>query len=102
MSSLKDLLNQIETLQSQVAQVRQREVGEATAKVRSIIDEYQLSASDIFPGGKAKSASKKTGKAGGKVAPKYRDPITGSTWSGRGLAPKWLAGKNKADYLIAE
>lgn len=102
MSSLKELLNQIETLQSQVAQVRQREVGEAIAKVRSIIDEYQLSAADIFPGGKTKGTAKKSGKSGGKVAPKYRDPITGNTWSGRGLAPKWLAGKNKADYLIAE
>lgn len=97
MSSLKDLLSQIETLQSQVAQVRQREVGDAIAKVRSIIDEYQLTAADIFPGGKSKGTSKKTGK----VAAKYRDPITGNTWSGRGLAPKWLAGKNKADYLIS-
>lgn len=101
MSSLKDLLTQIETLQSQVAQVRQQEVGEAIAKVRSIIDEYQLTAADIFSGGKAKGAAKKTGKTG-KVAPKYRDPITGNTWTGRGLAPKWMAGKNKADYLIAE
>ena len=98
MSSLKDLLSQIESLQSQVAEVRQREVGDAIAKVRAIIDEYQLTAADIFPGSRAKSAPKKSGK----VAAKYRDPLTGNTWSGRGLAPKWLAGKNKADYLIAE
>lgn len=97
MSSLKDLLTQIETLQNQVAEVRQKEVGDAIAKVRAIVDEYQLTASDVFPGGKIKSSTKKTGK----VAAKYRDPLTGNTWSGRGLAPKWLAGKNKADYLIA-
>lgn len=99
MATLKDLLSQIESLQSQVSEVRQREVGDAIAKVRSIIDEYQLTTSDIFPGGRAsKAASGK--KAGGKVAAKYRDPISGKTWSGRGLAPKWLAGKNKDDYLI--
>ena len=97
MSSLKDLLSQIESLQNQVAEVRQREVGDAVAKVRALVAEFQLSASDVFPSGKTKSVSKKTGK----VAPKYRDPITGNTWSGRGLAPKWLAGKNKDDYLIA-
>ena len=97
MSSLKDLLSQIETLQNQVAEVRQKEVGDAIAKVRAMIDEYQLTASDVFPGGKTKSSTKKTGK----VAAKYRDPLTGNTWSGRGLAPKWMAGKNKADYLIA-
>lgn len=98
MSSLKDLLLQIETLQNQVTEVRQREVGEAISKVRAIVEEYKLTATDIFSSGKGKSAAKKTGK----VAPKYRDPISGNTWSGRGLAPKWLAGKNKADYLIAE
>ena len=97
MSSLKDLLLQIETLQNQVTEVRQREVGEAIAKVRAIIAEYQLTTSDVFPSGKGKSSAKQTGK----VAPKYRDPVSGNTWSGRGLAPKWLSGKNKADYLIA-
>lgn len=97
MSSLKDLLSQIETLQNQVAEVRQREVGEAIAKVRALVSEYQLTSGDVFPSGKAKPSAKKTGK----VAPKYRDPISGNTWSGRGLAPKWLAGKNKDDYLIA-
>jgi DNA-binding protein H-NS len=96
MSSLKDLLSQIETLQNQVTEVRQREVGEAIAKVRAIAAEYQLTASDVFPSGKVRSLAKKTGK----VAAKYRDPISGNTWSGRGLAPKWLAGKNKDDYLI--
>jgi DNA-binding protein H-NS len=98
MSSLKDLLSQIETLQNKVAEVRQREVGEAIAKVRAIVAEYQLTASDVFSTGKGKSSAKKTGK----VAAKYRDPLSGNTWSGRGLAPKWLAGKNKVDYLIAD
>ncbi len=98
MSSLKDLLSQIETLQNQVTEVRQREVGEAVSKIRSLVEEYQLSASDVFPVSKGKTMAKKTGK----VAAKYRDPLSGNTWSGRGLAPKWLAGKNKADYLIAD
>ena len=97
MSSLKDLLSQIESLQTQVTEVRRREVGDAIAKVRAIIEENHLTVSDVFPSGKGKATAKKTGK----VAPKYRDPISGNIWSGRGLAPKWLAGKNKADYLIA-
>ncbi len=103
MSSLKELLSQIETLQSQVAEVRQKEVSDAIAKVRSIIDEYQLTVGDIFPNTRAAKSSSTGGKrSGGKVAAKYRDPMTGKTWSGRGLAPKWLAGKNKDDYLIKD
>ena len=101
MTTLKDLLSQIETLQSQVAEVRQREVGDAIAKVRSIIDEYQLTVNDVFPSTRSAKASGGR-KSTGKVAAKYRDPITGKTWSGRGLAPKWLAGKNKEDFLIQD
>jgi hypothetical protein len=39
-----------------------------------------------------------------EVKPKYRDPKTGETWSGRGRMPSWLkrkvdAGENPDDYL---
>ena len=52
----------------------------------------------------AKKGAKRSTK-GKKVAPKYRDPATGETWSGRGKAPKWLAaylkkGRKKESYLI--
>ena len=96
MSKIKDLLAQIAALQSQVAEVKKTEVNEAIAKVRAIVEEYDLTAADIFPSRKAKSTEKKVSK----VAAKYRDPITGKTWSGRGISPKWLAGKNKEDYAI--
>jgi DNA-binding protein H-NS len=42
-----------------------------------------------------------------KVAPKYRHPKTGETWSGRGGTAGWLAreikaGKKREDFLIAK
>jgi hypothetical protein len=44
-------------------------------------------------------------KGSGKVPVKYRDPSTGSTWSGRGLKPRWLfealeAGRTQDEFLI--
>ena len=44
---------------------------------------------------------------GMKVAPKYRHPKTGETWSGRGGTAGWLAreikaGKKREDFLIAK
>ena len=34
---------------------------------------------------------------------KYRDPMTGATWSGRGPAPKWLASaKDRTKFLIEQ
>lgn len=51
------------------------------------------------------AAAPKTPKAGnyvrGPQPPKYRDPKTGSTWSGRGTAPGWIAGaKDRSKFLI--
>ncbi|MFL9889169.1 H-NS family nucleoid-associated regulatory protein [Paraburkholderia agricolaris] len=38
----------------------------------------------------------------GPQAPKYRDPKTGATWSGRGRSPAWLASaKDRTAFLIA-
>ena len=39
------------------------------------------------------------------VPPKYRDPETGATWSGRGKAPRWISaaeaeGKSRDSFLI--
>ena len=37
----------------------------------------------------------------GPQAPKYRDPKSGETWSGRGRAPAWLAtAKDRTQFLI--
>ena len=54
-----------------------------------------------FPLGQysAKKRAPKT-SAGGKVAAKYRDPATGATWTGRGVAPKWIAGKDRVQFAI--
>ena len=54
-------------------------------------------------GGGRKAGSVK----GTKVAPKYRHPKTGETWSGRGGVAGWLAreikgGKKREDFLIAK
>jgi DNA-binding protein H-NS len=36
------------------------------------------------------------------VAPKYRNPQTGETWSGRGLQPNWLKSALAAGHKIEE
>ena len=52
------------------------------------------------------SGPRRSKLAGTKVAPKYRHPETGETWSGRGGTAGWMAaelkaGKKKEDFLIA-
>jgi len=57
----------------------------------------------------AKMQKKKPGKRGPKrgqkVAPKFRDPESGKTWTGRGLTPLWLKeleakGNKRSKYAI--
>ena len=62
-----------------------------------MVSEFGLTERDVFPSGRRSGGT----RTGGKVAPKYRDPATGQTWTGRGKAPKWIDGKDRSKYLIA-
>jgi DNA-binding protein H-NS len=94
MSSYKDLLAQREQLDKQIKEAIALEKADGITKAKVIIEQYGLNASDLF------SRKAGTKSAGGKVAPKYRNPSTGETWTGRGKAPKWIDGKDRANYLI--
>ena len=97
-TTLKDLLAQREALEKQISEVRESEMASVIAKIHALIEEFGLTEEDIF----TRTSSAKTRKTSvTKVAAKYRDPISGKEWSGRGLAPKWLKDKNREDYLIS-
>jgi DNA-binding protein H-NS len=97
MSQLKDLLAQREALEKAIAEARQTEISAAVTQVREIVAQYGLTAQDVFPG----RAGKAPKSGASKVAAKYRDPATGQTWTGRGKAPKWIDGKDRAQFAIA-
>lgn len=87
MTKLQELLAKREALEREIEQTKREERADAIARVRALMAEYGLTLADL---GGAKPAKKPAGSPGGKVAPKYRDPATGQTWSGRGLQPNWL------------
>jgi DNA-binding protein H-NS len=94
MSSYKELLAQREQLDKQIKEAVLREKADGVAKAKLIIEQYGLSASDLF--------SRKAGarSPSGKVAPKYRNPTSGETWTGRGKAPKWIESRDRTSFLI--
>lgn len=94
MATYKDLLAQKAKLEEQLEAARAAEVETAITQVRQIVLEYGLTAEDLGLATKAKK------RKGGTVAPKYIDPKTGATWTGRGRAPAWIAGKNFDRFLI--
>ena len=102
MPTLQELLAQKASLEKQIAETQRQERADAIAKVKSLMAEYGLTATDIA--GKAGPAPR-TSSAGKKVAPKYRNPGTGETWTGRGLQPNWLksalaSGKKLDDFTL--
>lgn len=97
MSSYKDLLKQREELEKKIQDARQRELTEAVAKVRDLIAEHGLTAADVFPPSRS---SRGSNSAGAKVAPKYKNPETGETWTGRGKAPKWIQDQDRSKFEI--
>src|SRR5256885_14838628 len=91
MSSYKELLKQRQELEQQIQEARKRELADAVGQVRNLIAEYGLTADDVFPAARGRTA----GTTGAKVAPKYRDPATGQTWTGRGKPPKWIQNQDR-------
>lgn len=95
MPTYKELLAQRQNLDAQIELLRKTESQDALASVRQLIAEFGLTQADIFPTSRAKSPFK-----GNTVAPKYRDPATGSTWTGRGKPPLWIAKQDRAQFEI--
>jgi DNA-binding protein H-NS len=99
--TLQELLAQKASLEKQIAETQRQERTDAIAKVKSLMAEYGLTAADIA--GKPAAAPRNSGgTTGRKVAPKYRNPQTGETWSGRGLQPNWLKNALAAGHKIEE
>ena len=83
---------------AQAEQVKSEERQKTIDTVRVMIQTYDITARDL---GLDKSVKAKTGpKPGQKVVPKYRDPLSGATWSGRGKTPKWINGTDRSQYAI--
>jgi DNA-binding protein H-NS len=102
MSSYKELLAKREALEQEIAEARKIELSEAITKAKALINDFGLTQMDLFSTDKPvkvkKDGTEKTGRQ--KVAPKYRDPSTGAMWTGRGKAPKWIDGQDRAKFAI--
>lgn len=103
MSILIDIQKQIAELQVQEAEIKAREFNEKVAMIRETMASYGITLEDLQ--GKPAKATKVTGTKSANPAPaKYQGP-GGESWSGRGLAPRWLTalmaeGHSKDEYLI--
>ncbi|TDF64153.1 H-NS histone family protein [Cupriavidus sp. L7L] len=104
MATYKQLLAEKEALEAKLNEVRATEVADVIDKIRELMTEYGLTAEDIMPRrrrGRPAGSAGKAAASGSTLPPKYMDPKTGKTWSGRGRAPAWL-GKRPERFLIEQ
>lgn len=98
-SKIQELIHQKQLIEKAIQDEKLRQKSEGVEKVKAIIAEYDLDIQDIFPG-RGMSKSKTMKSHSGKVAPKYRNPENGESWTGRGKPPLWIAGKNRDAFRI--
>ena len=122
MKSYMALKAEIAKLERQAEAARRAEVAEVVRKIKDAVAAYGLTAADLGLDGAAAPTSKpvavpagtrrvvkakgraKAAKRAAKATigePKYRDPATGKTWTGRGKPPTWIAGaQDRGAFLI--
>ncbi|MDT8843794.1 H-NS histone family protein [Paraburkholderia fungorum] len=94
MERYKDLLAQKGQLEKLIAEAHKKEASATLERVREAVAEFGFTPEDVF--------GKRRKDAGVPVAPKYRHPETGETWSGRGRAPRWLKDQDLERFRITE
>ncbi len=105
--SFAQIQKQIDALQREAEKARQREVQGVVERIKVAISAYGLTPEDLFgpsrrgrkaqataeagpPGLRKMRASAKRAMKKAASAPKYRDPASDKTWTGRGKRPGWF------------
>lgn len=102
MATYHDLKTKISKLEEQAKALLKKESASVIIKIRNLMSDYGLTVQDLGLGitnvGKKMSAMKQPQQ------PKYQDPVSGKTWSGKGKAPGWIIEAIKKgkrdDFLI--
>ena len=115
-STLQAKINkEIEKLQKQAQALQSKQRKPVISSIIRSMKEYDISPEEIaaaFGKSKTKASgevkttkSPKTARVKKPVAPKYRHPNSGATWTGRGKAPLWIVeaeknGQMRQQFLI--
>jgi DNA-binding protein H-NS len=110
--SMVELKTAIDRIKVELERRRAEELAAVVAEIRETMERHGLTVADLgFTA--AERSSSRSGGPGRRVgedrrrvvAPKFQDPVSGATWSGRGRTPRWLAaamesGRSREEFLI--
>ncbi|BBU33407.1 H-NS histone (plasmid) [Burkholderia sp. THE68] len=106
-SRIEKMEGELVALEAKQATLAEEIRAKAIALTQAIMEAHGLTAEDVGlasaqRGRPAKKKALWVVKKTAAVAAKYRDPKTGTTWSGRGREPFWIKGKKRDRFLIAD
>lgn len=104
-----ELLAKRDQIDKELKQMLALESSTAISTCRDLIERFNLTPDMLFSSVKAKTKTanaKPEDQENGvpvakKIVPmKFKDPVTGSLWSGRGKTPLWIKEKDRDQFLI--
>lgn len=81
---------ELKRLRQEAKEAKAREVEDARKRVAEIMKTSGLKAEDLLKSGPKEKSNVIAIDSKDKHPPKYQEPATGKTWSGRGRCPDWL------------
>lgn len=97
MPSYRELLAQREKLEKQIEEAKAYEYAEVLNEIKQKIADYGITLTELDSN---RGKYVKANRVRASAVPKYRDPESGNTWSGRGKPPRWIAGRDREKFLI--
>lgn len=94
--SVKDLKDLIERAQKRIGEVEKIEFAEVRQQVIEFAKSRGYDAMQLLAGAGAKVSEKVRRPA----KPKYKDPKSDATWTGRGLKPKWMVAALQGGHTL--
>lgn len=110
--SLKSIESQIRKLQARAQTMRDKDRKPVIAAIVKQMKAHDISIAEVTAalGAKTRGTRRAAGKPAaaksrGKLAPKFRNPETGDTWTGRGRTPRWIveaeqAGTDRSSFAV--
>lgn len=92
MSTYQELLAKRTALEAEIDAAKGAERAAALSNVLRLVSEFDISSREIY--GVPRKGTRR------RPDPKYRDPESGATWSGRGRPPAWIDGKDRVTFEI--
>lgn len=95
--TLEELMAQKAALEKQIEEVIKQKRQEAIAQAKKLVEDFQIRPEELF---RNLGGAGTTKRSRAKASAKYRDPVSGKTWTGQGRAPRWFDKNNPDAFLI--